>query len=158
MMVDGLRCVARRTSLVLVAMVTFLTSFTFAACDSTNRASATIGNPAISTTTMVDYIKAAPSLGVVVSRQLQVLDVEAGSPAQRAGIQRGDILTAIGNTTVTSSVAAKQQFLRARAGQSLAVAIRRGGKPMTLEIQVSATAGRPGAPTPTPVPPSEDYI
>ena len=60
--------------------------------------------------------------------------VTTGSPAASAGLKAGDIITAVGDTQVTSSselVSAKNQY---KAGDTAALTVTRGGQTLTLSI------------------------
>lgn len=103
----------------------------------------------------------APVLGVTVDASMHVLDVEAGSPAARAGIQRGDILETLENIglTATDGKAQVKQLIRnAKNGQKLRLTLQRAGKKATLEITLTPRPIHPAQPTPTPVTVPNDYF
>ncbi|MCL4508931.1 MAG: PDZ domain-containing protein [Chloroflexi bacterium] len=113
----------------------------------------------VSSSVAVDALEPAPVLGVVVDRQMRIVDIEAGSTAQRAGIRRGDTLIAIGTVPVASPSAARQAFRRvARPGQTLRVTVNRGGRALVFQVVAAPPVGHSGAPTPTPVPPTQEYF
>jgi serine protease Do len=66
--------------------------------------------------------------GVVVG------SVEANSPAAKAGIQRGDIITKIGGKSVTSSADLQEFIRKAQVGQKVSFTIVRNGKPKTVSL------------------------
>ncbi len=68
--------------------------------------------------------------GVLVS------DVVAGGPAEKAGVQVGDVLVAVGDTRVDSSLDVRRLAAQAKDGAEVKLALVRGGKPLT----VTATA------------------
>ena len=60
--------------------------------------------------------------------------VSTGSPAASAGLKAGDIITAVGDTQVTSKselVSAKNQY---KAGDTVTLTVTRGGQTLTLSI------------------------
>jgi S1-C subfamily serine protease len=69
----------------------------------------------------------AQSLGVAAASGIRVLDVAAGSPAQRAGLREGDILVALDGAPL-DTLSALQRALSADrvAAATLLTAIRRG--------------------------------
>jgi S1-C subfamily serine protease len=110
----------------------------------------------------------APEFGIVVDEHLQVVDVAKGSAAEKAGIQRGDILKTLDNTPLTSTQQAKQLAREAvdsktLAGQMSTLTVSRKGQEMTLHILPAPPADRGGSPdnplpTVTPVWPPYDYF
>lgn len=101
---------------------------------------------------------AAPVLGIVIDRDLQVLDVEADSGAAKAGIKRGDVLTAHAGKTVITVADFVQEFHSSDLSQPRAITIRRDGKGMSLTVTPRAIQGARGAQTQTPVPPDQQYL
>ena len=93
------------------------------------------------------YVTGRPSLGIRVSSVSQedadryglrvgayVEDVQAGSAAEKAGLEAGDIIIAIDEREVASSaelIAAKGQY---RAGESATLTVLRGGKELKIEV------------------------
>jgi membrane-associated protease RseP (regulator of RpoE activity) len=100
----------------------------------------------------------APVLGVVVDDTLQILDVDEGGVAARAGLQRGDVISGLGDQAPASPAAAKQLFASFQEGATVSIAVRRAGQQRTVPVQVMRPTGRPGAPTPTPVPQPLMYL
>jgi len=65
---------------------------------------------------------------------VRVASVVAGSPAERAGIQAGDVLTAIDGREV-ADLRGYSELLRAlKPGQKVRVVLVRGGKEQALEV------------------------
>ncbi|HEX3481941.1 MAG TPA: DegQ family serine endoprotease [Kofleriaceae bacterium] len=78
-----------------------------------------------------------PHHGVLVS------DVTHDSPATKAGVQRGDVITAIDGTAIHDAGQLRTVIALAGKNKRVAVAIERRGKPMTIEVTLSeAPAGR----------------
>ncbi len=86
-------------------------------------------------------------LGIVVEEGLEdtegpgvvVRGVLPGSPAARAGIRPGDLLTGLGQTRLDSWHRLKQSLARLRAGQEVEVHLLRSGKPHTLRVVLGPT-------------------
>ncbi len=88
-----------------------------------------------------------PSMGISVSTVTEAVaqqynlqvgacvnEVQAGSCAEKAGLKQGDIITAIGDTKVTTSdelVSAKKEY---RAGETTTLTVFRNGESITLSI------------------------
>ncbi len=100
----------------------------------------------------------APVLGVVVDQNLRVVDVEAGSAADQAGIRRGDVIKMLENVPVAAPDEAARVIRQARVGQKLAISVGRDNMEITLEAHLARPVARPGQPTPTPVPADEYYF
>jgi S1-C subfamily serine protease len=112
--------------------------------------------------TVVDHpassLRGAPELGLVVDQRMKVLHVEAGSAAERAGIQRDDVLEAIEGVPVNApDKAAKQKISGSQPGQKLHIRLQRKGKAMELDAISSPPPSHSGQPTPTPVLAPADY-
>ena len=101
---------------------------------------------------------AAPAHGVVVSQSLEVIDVEAGSVAEQASIQRGDVLKTVNDTPLASAADAARVISRVEPGQHMTIMLRRSGQDVTLQIVIARPPTHPGQPTATPVPPDRQYI
>jgi S1-C subfamily serine protease len=99
-----------------------------------------------------------PALGVILDQNMRVLDIEADSTAARAGIQRGDILRAIGGTNIASPRATAELVRRSKIGQNLTITLERGGQQVSLPLVIGPRPGHPDQPTPTPVPNNEMYL
>jgi carboxyl-terminal processing protease len=84
-------------------------------------------------------------IGVIVSRQyyLRVIGIEDGSPADRAGLQTGDFIRAIGETpTRDMSAFAGARLLRGPVGSTVSLLIIRGNAADPHEITVVREAPR----------------
>lgn len=117
---------------------------------------------------------AAPKLGVVVDEKMVVVDLDAGGPAEKAGIQKGDVLISIDGVAFTDKEKADaviQEFPGEAAYEALAKDNVWQGKTRRLELQrndqiievevVPAPLTWWGlSPTPTEMSPSEplDYL
>jgi predicted metalloprotease with PDZ domain len=102
-----------------------------------------------------------PFLGISTqptpSGALQVQAVTPGSSAEAAGVQAGDVVTNIGDVTVSTSqewAGAFRNQYRGKAGQPLKITVQRAGRTLTLNTTVreraNATYTLDRAPSPTP--------
>jgi serine protease Do len=80
----------------------------------------------------------ASSLGLKDTKGAIVADVVPGGPAARAGIEQGDIVTAIDGQAVDDNSDLTRKVAAVPAGQQAVFSISRGGKP----LQVKATIGK----------------
>jgi serine protease Do len=68
--------------------------------------------------------------GVLVS------DVEPGSPADKSGLQRGDVILTVDGKKTNSSTQLRNLIAEAGANKKVDLAILRGGKPQTLPVML----------------------
>ncbi|MTV38411.1 RIP metalloprotease RseP [Duganella radicis] len=88
-------------------------------------------------------------LGVGVSRPAPVVQqVMPGSPAERAGLREGDLLTAVDGVAVADGIAFID-IIRASAGKTVQVALLRGGQPLILDVAPQAEQAKTGKGTVT---------
>ena len=71
------------------------------------------------------------AVGVLVS------EVVADSPAEQAGLQRGDLILRIGDREATDSRRFTRAVRRVDAGESVQVEVLRKGRPMTLDVTLA---------------------
>jgi serine protease Do len=79
----------------------------------------------------------ASSLGLKDTKGAIVADVVAGGPAARAGLQQGDIVTAINGQAVDDNRDLTRKVAAVPAGASATFSVSRSGKP----LQIKATIG-----------------
>ena len=79
----------------------------------------------------------ATKLGVTQGPGVVVFDVQAGSAAERAGLRRGDVISALNGTGVTDPNTFRNQIARTPPGSEVTLTVKRDGK----EQQVRATLG-----------------
>ena len=103
---------------------------------------------------MVDF--PARVLGIVVDQDMRVLHVESGSAADQAGLHVGDVLETLNGVPFSDNAERVKELIRST--ERVQVTFQRSGENMTLEIIPAPPPGRPNLPTPTPVPPSQDYF
>lgn len=106
----------------------------------------------------VSVLKPAPVLGVVVDRNLRVVDVEVGSAGEQAGIRRGDVIREVGSAAVATPADAAEMIRQVKAGQLLVITLSRDGHEVTLQARLTPPTGRTGQSTPTPVPADQTYF
>jgi len=69
-------------------------------------------------------------------RTFQVDGVEAGSPAEQAGVKKGDVLTALnGHPAAELDLETIDEILQ-RAGANISLTVRRGGHPLKLTLKL----------------------
>ena len=76
-------------------------------------------------------------------RAVVVSDVPPGSPAEIAGIRRGDQVVKVGDLAITSPLDIERAFLDGRAGSKSDVVVRRDGQEQRLGLELQAIP-RPG--------------
>jgi S1-C subfamily serine protease len=79
----------------------------------------------------------ASSFGLADVRGALVSSVQAGSPAERAGIRRGDVIVALNGSPVTDSNALRNQVARTQPGTDVTLTISRDNR----EQQIRLTLG-----------------
>jgi Do/DeqQ family serine protease len=79
----------------------------------------------------------ASSLGLSNARGALVSSVQPGSPAERAGVRRGDVITAFNGVPVSDSNSLRNQVARTQPGTEVALTISRDNR----EQQVRVTLG-----------------
>ena len=92
------------------------------------------------------YVTGKPNVGILMSdvdesaqrygvpAGSEVLAILDGSCAQTAGLQVGDIITAAGDTTVSSSDALKSAIKDCKAGDSVTFTVYRSGETLTINV------------------------
>jgi serine protease Do len=79
---------------------------------------------------------------VAALHRLLVVDkIEANSPANKAGLQRGDVIVRVGDQPVDSTLSLERALLEVHAGEPAPVIVQRQGKEQRLELVVE-TADR----------------
>jgi Do/DeqQ family serine protease len=79
----------------------------------------------------------AASLGISRASGAIVTSVEAGSPAERAGIRRGDVITAFNGAPVTDTNSLRNQVARTEPGTAATVTIVRDNREQQVRVTVS---------------------
>jgi serine protease Do len=93
----------------------------------------------------------AASLSLPAVRGALVSDVQPGSPAERAGVRRGDVITAVNNVPVADFNAFRNTIARIQPGTEVTLTVSRDGREQQLratlaELPVESSEGeRPAA-------------
>lgn len=72
--------------------------------------------------------------------KLTIEDVETDSPAAKAGLQRGDILTQFGNQSVDSAASLRDLLQSSSAGSTVSITVERQSKPLTVTATLTSTS------------------
>ena len=107
--------------------------------------------------------RGSPTLGLTLDETFQVIDMQRGSAAEQAGIQRGDVLAEIEFTpleagTPPSSLLTLVQNLISQTQQAVPLTLLRGGQEIVITVLPMAPASMPNQPTPTAVPADQVYF
>jgi putative serine protease PepD len=81
-----------------------------------------------------------PYLGVSMTATGQIAAVEPGSPAAKAGLQQGDVVTAIDSTTVASAADLSDAIADHAVGDKVVVTVNRGGESSRFTVTLAARA------------------
>jgi len=81
--------------------------------------------------------QSAYRLGAEGTQGAYVLNAVLGSPAQRAGLRRGDIIIAFDGEAISQPRDLQYQAERLQAGQTVRLDILRGGQQQTLDVQIT---------------------
>jgi len=79
----------------------------------------------------------ARSLSLTVTEGAIVTGVDPGSPAERAGLRRGDVVTAVNGRAIRGSSDLRVRAGLVPVGETVEFRILREGKPLTLKAQVA---------------------
>lgn len=84
-----------------------------------------------------------PSIGVEPYMPPYVSGLEAGSPADKAGVQIGDLIVSVDGKPVSNFLAVKE-MVTASQGRPLAFVVNRSGTDITLQVTPAAKPGQSG--------------
>ncbi|MFO0337048.1 MAG: DegQ family serine endoprotease, partial [Pseudomonadota bacterium] len=94
----------------------------------------------------------AENLGVKEdTRGALVIQVVEGSPAARAGVKAGDVITAVNGQPVRTQGELRNRIGMLTIGESVRLGLLRDGKPLQITAQVQARDAAPPGETPDPV-------
>jgi S1-C subfamily serine protease len=82
-------------------------------------------------------LKVTRDQGVLIRR------VAAGSPAEQAGLQRGDIIQTINSSPITTSAQVQAKVESSRIGEVLRIEVLRGDRTQTLEVRPGVYPANP---------------
>jgi putative serine protease PepD len=88
----------------------------------------------------VSATTAAENANSVVGTGAQLVSVQAGSPASNAGLQVGDVITAVGDRAVTSSTELTAAVRSATPGDSVTLTVRRGQDSSKVDVTLDAAS------------------
>lgn len=78
----------------------------------------------------------------VVGDGALIVSVENGSPAAKAGIQQGDVVTKVGTTAIDNSTTLSARIRQSEPGAVLRVSILRNGTARTLTVTLGSTSAK----------------
>jgi putative serine protease PepD len=81
-----------------------------------------------------------PYLGVSMTATGQIAAVEPGSPAAAAGLQQGDVVTAVDSTGITSAADLSAAIADHAVGDKVVVTVNRGGESSRFTVTLAARA------------------
>jgi serine protease Do len=84
----------------------------------------------------------ASSLNLPAARGAIVTSVTVGGPAERAGIKRGDVVTAINNQPVIDSNSLRNQIASMKPGSTATVTVARNGRDQNLQVALAELPDR----------------
>jgi Do/DeqQ family serine protease len=84
----------------------------------------------------------ASSLSLPAARGAIVTSVTAGGPADKAGIKRGDVITAINNQSVADNNAARNEIAKLAPGSNATVTVVRNGREQNLPVTLAELPDR----------------
>src|SRR5690606_38712473 len=90
----------------------------------------------------------AEALGLGVGRGALVSEVEPGSPAEQAGVEVGDVVTAVNGAEVTTSTALRNAIGLVRLGETVTLAYVRDCRMMEVDVRVGPAEQTAAAPPP----------
>lgn len=110
----------------------------------------------------------APEFGIVVDSALNVVDVDSMGAASGL-VKPGDRLVAlngeplaplasVGRLPVLGTLVRDSAERAAQSGAPITLQVLRGGREIDLRLVPAARAPRPGQPTPTAVPPAQQFV
>jgi serine protease Do len=85
----------------------------------------------------------ASSLNLPAARGAIVTSVTAGGPAEKAGIKRGDVVTAINNQPVIDNNSLRNQVASMKPGSTATVTVVRNGRDQNLQVALAELPDRP---------------
>ena len=93
----------------------------------------------------------ASNLGVNDTAGALISEVSPGSPAEKAGLKRGDVVREINGTSVRTVQELRSKIVEAGVGATIKIGFLRGGKPISVSAQISEQPADLGLQTPQPM-------
>ena len=84
----------------------------------------------------------ASSLNLPAARGAIVTSVTAGGPADKAGIKRGDVITAINNQSVADNNSARNEIAKLAPGSNATVTVMRNGREQKMQVTLAELPDR----------------
>jgi S1-C subfamily serine protease len=81
--------------------------------------------------------------GLPVSEGAVVVAVSEGTPADEAGLQRGDIIVAMDGRDITSMEELSGRIQRQQPGSTISLTIQRDGEELTIEVELASRPDQP---------------
>jgi putative serine protease PepD len=78
--------------------------------------------------------------GSAIGAGARVVSIQSGSPAADAGLQAGDVVTAIDDRPVTSSTELTAAVRSRQPGDQVGLTVRRNGETRTVEVTLGSTS------------------
>jgi uncharacterized coiled-coil DUF342 family protein len=85
-------------------------------------------------------------LGVTVDADARVLEVLPDSPAEKAGVQPGDVIVNVNHRVIATSEGLREAIERGEAGQDVLLTVRRGTEQHQSKVLLSELAGMSAGP------------
>jgi putative serine protease PepD len=76
----------------------------------------------------------------VVGNGALIVGVESGSPAAKAGVQQGDVVTRIGTTAIDDSTTLSARIRQASPGDVVKLTVERNGATKTISVTLGSTS------------------
>lgn len=83
--------------------------------------------------------------GANVPNGATVASVEPNSPAAKAGLQVGDVITAVDNTRIDASHSLADLIQAHKPGDKVSLSVQRGGQTLTLSVDLGSSPDNSGA-------------
>ena len=97
----------------------------------------------------------AESLGVGNTAGALISEVSPGSPAEKAGLARGDVVREVNGAPVKNVQELRNRIKEAGAGASIKLGLLRGGKPVTVTAEIGEQPAEPRQPSAPPQAPQQ---
>ncbi len=85
----------------------------------------------------------ASSMNLPAARGAVVTSVQTGGPAQKAGIQRGDVITAVNNQPVVDNNSLRNQVAAMAPGSNVTLTVLRNGRDQNVPVSLAELPDRP---------------
>lgn len=91
----------------------------------------------------IRYLMVTPEIaganGLPIEWGVYIRGVEAGSPADQGGLRQGDIITAIGNDTISAETSYINALNHHRVGERVTITYWRNGRTLTTEVTLASS-------------------